>query len=97
MALIFLAAAVADLVWMVNRPGNELPPPTVTIGSFAVPAAIAIALSSAGIVISRRAGLRSWLSSTALCLSLSFVVLCGIGAAAYVVAMLQGLEALSNF
>ncbi|UGT55209.1 hypothetical protein [Nocardia asteroides] len=96
-ALGFLVVALVDLVWMVNRPGNELPSPAVTIGSFAGPAALAIALSSAGMVISRRAGRRPWLSSAALYLSLGFVALCALGAVLFVVAMLQGLEALSNF
>ncbi|WP_280302417.1 hypothetical protein [Nocardia neocaledoniensis] len=96
-ALGFLAVALTDLLWMINRPGNELPSPAVTIGSFAGPAALAIALSSAGIVLSRRAGHRPWLSSTALCLSLAFIALCALGTVLFVVTMLQGLEALSNF
>ncbi|GEM30510.1 hypothetical protein NN3_15170 [Nocardia neocaledoniensis NBRC 108232] len=96
-ALGFLVVALADLLWMINRPGNALPSPAVTIGSFAGPAAVAITLSSAGMVISRRAGYRPWLSSTALCLSLGFVALCTLGAVLFVVAMLQGMEALSNF
>lgn len=96
-ALGFLVVAVADLVWMMNRPGVELPTVVVTIGSFAAPAAIAIAVSLAGVVVSRRAGLRPWLSAVALRLSLSFVALCGVGAFAYVVLMLRGLDALSRF
>ncbi|MEV0335628.1 hypothetical protein [Nocardia sp. NPDC050717] len=88
---------MADLLWTMNRPGNALPSPIITIAGFAVPTAIAIALSSTGMVISRRAGLRPWLSAAALRLSLAFVALCTLGAALFVVTMLQGLDALSNF
>lgn len=52
---------------------------------------------SAGMVISRRAGYRPWFSAAALYLSLGFVALCALGAVLFVVAMLQGLQALSNF
>ncbi|MFF0546017.1 hypothetical protein ACFYTF_24575 [Nocardia thailandica] len=96
-ALILLVAAVAVLIWTMDRPGNELPHPAVTIGTFTGPAAIAIAVSSTGIVVSRRAGIRPWLSPVALRLALGYIVLCGVGVVAYVALMLQGLDALSKF
>lgn len=96
-ALGLLVVATAALFWRMNQPGDELPPPVVTIGSFAGPAALAIMASLAGAVIGRRVGVRPRLAAVALRLSLGFVVMCAAGAVGYIVLALSALDSLSNF
>ncbi|MEV0062803.1 hypothetical protein [Nocardia sp. NPDC050718] len=96
-AIGFLAVALVAFVWVLDQPSVDLPSPAITLGSFTVPAAVAVALSGAGLAMARRAGVRSWLAPVAFRLSVGFVVMLGGGVAIGILMMHRMGDALSSF